>query len=140
MGNFWCVTPETDRLELEALGRPFWIDVVRELTVGEQRQVDTGGFRGGVQGAEGQRAADRQTEIAIDWKAQSFARSEVYIKDWSLADDKGNKLPIKRATIEALRQPVFQAIEDGLTKHIETQAALRKNAPSGDAGPRAISA
>ena len=141
MASMWCVDPERDRLDLEALGHPFWIDVKRELTVGEQRKVETAGFRGVVQGAETRRPGEAaSTEIAIDWRTQSFARTEVYLLDWSLADDKGNKLKISRDVVESLKQPVYAAIETGITAHVEAQAALIKNDPSSGSGPRAISA
>ena len=141
--NFWCVTPETDEVTIEVAGHQAKLWLKRELTVGEQREVDTAGFRsvGGLGGGR-QRAGGpaSEPEIMVDWKAQSFARTLAYVADWDMTDGKGNKLKIARATIESLRQSVHEAIEVAISAHIERQEALRKNVQSGESLPPAISA
>ena len=144
MSSKWTVTPETVRLDdLEWNGNAFWIEVKKDLTEGERRRVMTAGWKGVSGGGSNQpnRIGESapQTEITIDWAAQSLARTLVYLVDWSLADDKGNKLKPTRDTIEALHPGVFEAIEAGINKHVEARAQEKKATP-GAVELRAISA
>lgn len=138
MSSKWTVTPETDRLDVEILGEQCWIEVKRDLTIGEQKRVDTSGFRGMTgfgktddePGSIAEQERKQQTEISIDWRGQTFARTLTYLVDWSLADDKGNKLPCTgaagRATIEALHQDVYAAIEKAINEHVERRTREKK--------------
>ena len=113
--------------------QPFWIKLVRELSTGAARKVTTAGWTG-------MRAGPKdEPEIAIDWQRQSFARTEAYLKDWSLTDDDSKKLPITRESIEWLRQDVYAVIEAAITAHVEAMADQKK-VPSSTAEPEPTSA
>lgn len=135
--NFWCVSPDTTEVPFTATVRgesrtaKLWLK--NELTVGEEKESSMAGFRsfGKQQGREG-------AEVMVDWKSQSFARACAWIADWDLTDGRGNKLPIGRATVEALRGPVFDAMEAAINAHVEAMTDVKK-APSGDAPSSATS-
>ena len=134
MGNIWCVAPETEKLDLDFQGNPFWVQVKKQLNMGEKRKIETAGFRGmtGFTDNKQQRTdRERDTEISIDWRAQSFARMEMYLTAWSLDDGAGNVLPLtnKRDALEALRPEVYEVIEAGLNAHIERMDAAKKAEP-----------
>ena len=149
MGSVWSVKPETERLELEWTDdvgdvHPFWLEVKKRLNVGEDRKMTTAGFKSMSTAADvdsdGKRAADKRTaEINVDWQAQSFARSEIYITDWSLTDDKSVKLRVCREVIETFHPELFKVIEDGITRHVEAMVAAKK-ARAGAGRPSAMSA
>lgn len=145
MGNKWFVKPEVTRLDSECDGEPFWIEVKNNLTIGEKRRLETAGFRGmsGMVDAKQIRPGDapRSPEIGIDWRAMSFARTETWLTDWSLADDHDNKIPLtnKREVLEALRPEVYEAIENAISKHVDAQAEAKKP-KAGSLSPSAISA
>lgn len=142
MGNFWCVDPasNTEVLTLSYAGHEFKITVLRELTVGEQRAIETAGFHRMTMGGRRSQNQDDGAAIAVDWNKQSFARTLTYLKDWTLTDDKGNKLPISRDMIESLKTPVYEVIDAAITKHVEAMEELRKNAQTGDASQLPTSA
>lgn len=135
MASKWTVAPEPVRIDLEWNGEPFWIEIKKDLNEGERRRSATAGFRGmTVQG--GDRNADKPQEITIDWASQSLARTLAYLLDWNLLDDKGNKLPVKRDSIEALHPDVYDVIEKGINAHVEQRAAEKKStAAAGAAKP-----
>ena len=82
-----------------------------------------------------------QPEAQFDWTEYSFARAITYLTDWSLADDKGNKLPVTRPNIEALNQGVFEIIDRAIDQH-DTSVAEResKKTSAGGATPKPTSA
>ena len=134
--SVWTVKPEEVRLDLSYLApdgtaHPFWIKVKKYLNVGEERLVMTAGWRGMSRDDAGGASA-----IQIDWKAQTFARTEAYLRDWSLKDD-GHAL--HRDTIEALDSAVYGLIEDAITRHVEAMA-LEKKRPNSSDGPSTTSA
>lgn len=135
MSSIWTVKPEERTLDLswttsEGKAQPFWIRVKRHLTVGEERRVMTAGWKsvGGLVGG-GRGREQAEPEIKIDWRAQSFARTEAYLLDWSFEDDEKRKLPVTRDVIEALQPEVFKLIEDAITKHIEEMEQEKKASP-----------
>lgn len=109
---------------------PFWIKVKKFLTVGEERRVMTAGWRG-IRSGEG-------NEIRIDWKIQTFARTEAYLTDWSFTDDKDAKIPTSRESLEALSPEVYALIENAITEHV-VAVSQEKKVQSGNAGPSATS-
>ena len=149
MANFWCVepTPENvDVLELAYGGRDFKLWVKKELTIGEQRAVETAGFsrvstgakRGPVKAEDDD---DAGVDVKVDWKKQSFMRTLVYVTDWTLTDEAGNKMPITREVIETLRPAVFDVIEKALNAHVERVKAVQGNGPqAGASAPQQMSA
>lgn len=98
----------------------FWIKLKRALTVGEQRRIVTAGWRGMTSGS------GQGTEISIDWRQQTFARTEAYLVDWSLEDDNHNKLPVTRDVIESLSEDVYGLIETAINEHVAAMAQEKK--------------
>ena len=150
MSSIWQVATETDRIDgLDYRGQAFWVEVKRDLNKGEQQRVATSGFKGMVPSVGDGRGARRgepaaEPSILVDWAAQTFARVLEYLVDWSLADDKGNKLPLepaarKRESVETLHPEVYDLIEKAITAHVERRE-IEKKVPSGEPRPRAISA
>ena len=149
MASKWTVRPDTRKLELEWTDEdgnvePFWIDVKKHLTVGEEKRSMTAGFRSMSTSKKAQTGAKDEdaagsTEIQVDWQAQSFARTETYLTDWSLLDEKNVKLKLCREVIESLHPGVFKVIEDGITAHVEAMEQEKKRKGSGN-GPQALSA
>jgi hypothetical protein len=139
----WCVSADADEIPVQLPGpdgalyeHKLWLK--RELSVGEQRDVETSGFRS-VRGFTPDKARPGEAadpSIQIDWRAQSFARAVAYLTNWTLADENGNKLPVARATVEALRPPVFDAIEAAINAHVEARPEARGKATGGPS-PRA---
>ena len=128
MANKWTVTPETARLDLKDPidGELFWVSVKKRLTIGETKFVQTAGLKS-VSGFQGRTAGDdREMSMNIDWKRQSIARTLMYVVDWSLADDKGTKLKVQPDVIESLRPELYEAIENGITEHVEAMEAEKK--------------
>lgn len=144
MGNPWTVAPEVVEIPLEwtdptGVARSFWVKIKKFLTVGEERVVQTAGWKGvtGMGGGEGATGAD--AEIRIDWKQTSFARAMSYLVDWSLEDDKHNRMPLSMNSLQALHPEVFELIENAITKHLEAMAAEKK-ARTGSSAPAPTSA
>lgn len=130
MSNPWCPAPESVTKNLswtspsgETL--PFWIKIKKFLNVGEKRRVETAGWKG-VTGLGGGGGASENAEIRIDWKGQSFARSEAYLIDWSLEDDKHNRMPLNRNSLEALHDEVFDLIENAISEHVKEMDEEKK--------------
>lgn len=130
--SVWTVKPLTTQYDLVFVPeggdpKPFWVKLARRLNVGEKRALQTAGWSGMRQGGDG-------TEINVDWTRMTFARVETYLKDWSLQDDDGNKLPLTAETIRTLDEGVYELIEGAVSQHV---AALEeeKKIPSGSAEP-----
>lgn len=122
--SVWVVKPEEVKYDCvftadNGTANPFWIKVKKRLTVGEQRRVMTAGWRGMRSGEVEPDGTQGRTEIQIDWKTQTFARTEVYLADWSLSDDKGDKIPIKREAIESLHEDLYAVIETAINAHVK---------------------
>lgn len=126
MGSKWTVAPATVRVELEILGEPCWLTLKRELSIGEQRRANTAGFRGMTGFGKDAEGEAKETEIGIDWRGQTFARTMEWLVDWSLTDDEGNKLKVSRPVVEALRQDVYGPIEQAINAHVEALEKEKK--------------
>lgn len=129
MGNPWTVAPETVVINLTwndpaGVAREFWVKIKKYLNVGEERMVQTAGWKGvsGMGGGEGA----GETEIRIDWKATSFARATAYLVDWNLEDDKHNRMPLTTASLMALHAEVFELIENAISEHIKAASEEKK--------------
>lgn len=135
--SVWFVKPEEVQIDLsytapDGTAYPFWIKVKKYLTVGEQRRVMTAGWKGMRSGG----AVEGGQEIQIDWKVQTFARTEAFLTAWSFGE--GKDAP-SRASIEALHSDVYTVIENAINAHV---AAIEeeKKVPSGSAALSATSA
>lgn len=145
MANMWYVSPDTEKLDLHYNGTPFWITIKKQLTVGEKRKLETAGFRGMTSPQGASRRDERATTIDINWQAISFARAEMYLVDWSLADDRGMRLSLqnKRDALEQLHPEVFEVIENAISKYVEAAEEAKKartGSVSGEPGPSETSA
>lgn len=143
MGSIWTVAPETTRLDANWQGHAFWLDVKRQLTEGERRRVAMAGFKGMSGFSQAQQPtrtgeSPRETSLDIDWVSQSFTRTLTWVVDWSLSDEKGNKLALRRDTLEALHPGVYEAIEAAINAHVEAMEQEKK-APTGGRKLKAIS-
>lgn len=130
----WFVQPEVDVLELEWEGHPFKLWVKRDLTIGEERAMmkSVSKVKQAVKGGKGDGPTLGEAEGAsadFDWTEYSFSRVLTYVTDWDMADDKGNKLKINRATISNFQRDLFEIIDNAIDQHATKQGEL-KNAKS----------
>ena len=109
--------PETTRIELSDED---WIDIKVELSAGEQRRVNTAGFESMHQ-KEGERPVFDLSLHNVDLR-----RVTAYLTDWSLVDDKQNKMKISQPMIEALPDDVFEIISNAISAHVEKRDAAKK--------------
>jgi hypothetical protein len=121
--SIWVVKPEEKKLDLVYVSPggqsyPFWVRIKKFLTVGEQRRVMTAGWRGMSTGKKDEDGNSAQ-EISIDWKTQTFARTETYLIAWSIEGDDTKPLPITRETIESLNPEVYAVIDAAITAHVK---------------------
>lgn len=137
--SIWTIKPEEKRVDLkwtdpDGTVHDFWIKLKKKLTVGEERRIQTAGWKGVANFGGGRNAhgEERAPEINIDWRQQSFARTETYVTDWSLADENDTKLPLTTDTIESLDPDLFKIIEQAITDHVEAVAQEKKQSSGGD--------
>lgn len=110
------VSPETVRIDL---GNGDWIEVKKELTVGEEMRFRSAGLQ----------KANGKAEVDIDWTAMAFARVEAYLVDWSARGKDDKPVKVERSAIEALDSESFAAIDTAIQAHMAAVAAAKK-APS----------
>lgn len=108
------VAPETVRIDL-ADGD--WIEIKKELTVGEHRRYLASGFK---------RAASGGDEIEVDWGVRSLSLVEAYLVGWSARDKDGKPVSVTRQAIEKLASEDFDAIADAIRAHMEAHEAAKK--------------
>ena len=120
MPSPWTVAPEETKIDLVwkdgETDREFWIKVKKRLSIGESRSTmkSISRVRSVLQG-QGKEA--ERPEAQFDWTEYSFARAITYLLDWSFADDNGNKIPLKRSTIESLHPALFDVIDEAINSH-----------------------
>ncbi len=120
MPSPWTVSPEETKIDLtwkdEEIDREFWIKVKKRLSIGESRSTMKSISRvRSILPGQGQEA--ERPEAQFDWTEYSFARAMTYLLDWSFADDNGNKIPLKRSTIESLHPALFDVIDTAINDH-----------------------
>jgi hypothetical protein len=129
MSNPWSVEPEEEKIELvwkdDDIEREFWIMVKKRLTIGESRRMlkSISKVHSKLKSQGGEAEAP---EASFDWTEYSFARAMTYMIDWSLADDKGNKMQLNRSNLESLNQTVFDIIDKAIDQH-DTNVAGRES-------------
>lgn len=148
MGSVWSVKTDTRKIDLvftdpDGVEHAFWIHVKRYLTIGEARRSQVAGF-GAVRTEQrkderGRPLTDQASEIQVNWTSQSFARTEVYLADWSLEDDQGKRMKLGRDVIESLSAEVYALIENAITAHI-VEMEDEKKARAGSSKPLTMSA
>lgn len=137
----WTVKPTTRTIPLMTPDlpgippEPFEIVVARRLSIGEERAVITGGWRG----MSGTHGSGEDARIDIDWQRQTFARTMAYVKDWTLKEDDGAKLPLNSDTVKSLHPELFSVIENAITEHIALMDEEKK-VPNGSSKPEPTSA
>jgi hypothetical protein len=115
------VTPDSVRL---SISDGDWIEVKKELNVGEQRRI----FARLVKSMEvGQ-------TVKLD--PEQVGRSKVveYLIGWSLTDAKGKPVPVTEGAIDSMDADTFKEIREAIEAHEETQDAAREAAKNAQAG------
>lgn len=107
------VSPETVRIDL---GSGDWIEVKKELTVGEDFAYRTAGM--------GRRKGEDAVEI--DWSERALARVLAYLVAWS------EKPKISRASISSLASEDFMRIDGAILGHMTAMESEKNaSAPNG---------
>jgi hypothetical protein len=101
-----------------------WVEIKKELTVGEDRRYRTAGMNRMRAEKTDSKGETPLPSIEVDFAYMAIARVEAYLVDWS-ADRKLN-----RASIEALAKEDFEEIDDLVQAHIAEQEQAAKNVPS----------
>jgi hypothetical protein len=115
------VRPETVRLTLPD-GE--WLEVAKELTAGEYRDVVAAQFKDA-------HAGERPL---IDRKQLGVSRILAYVKEWSFVDAKGDPLPITADWLLKFDQPTFADVMAAVDAHddaCEKAIESRKNDRAG---------
>lgn len=104
---------KADRVRLPLSGDD-WIEIKRELTIGELKRVQTAGFTGLRPEGEG-----RDAQVMIQWHEVELARAEAYLLAWSFTDEDDHPVPLTRAAIESLNEHAFKEISEAIKGHLE---------------------
>lgn len=118
------VDPEVIRLPLDLPEQPdAWIEVKRELTVGELRRMQAAGITY-MSGADTAAASGDQSDVkmGIDMARMALAKAQAFIVDWNLRGKDGKEVPYKPSTVPNLKEAVFAKIEAAIDQHRELQA------------------
>ena len=133
MSSFWTVTPnKVKRIELDFLGRPFWIEVKEELTSGERTRIDASGISSYSRRADAPSDGDDMTlamQMNVNLELAKFTKMSVWLAAWSLTDDDGAALPRSVETLRALKDGLGEIIEAAIDAHAkEVREAGKKPA------------
>ena len=118
MGSIWTVTPESVRYELTWGEHTFWVDVKKELNAGEEKKLIAMGLRSWTQRGD-------EMELNTSFDAAVIGKVWLWVADWSLTDDKGQKLPRNFDTVKALNTEVFGIIERQVDEHAKAVEAKK---------------
>ena len=105
------VVPELVKIDLPGGD---WIEVKKELTVGEEKRYRTASLRRTYNVGKG------DEELQIDWGSMAFARVEAYVVNWSASQ------PFSHSALEALSSEDFEAIDDAVQAHIASSKEEKK--------------
>ncbi len=106
------VTPESVRLDLTDGA---WIEVKKDLTVGEEKRYRASGLGGMGGGA-----------VGVDWEAMAFSRADAYLVDWSAKDAKGKDIKLTPQAIRDLDVESFNEIDAAIMAHIGRRTEEKK--------------
>lgn len=113
----------------------FWIEVKRDLTAGEEKQITGAAFRRASRSAEDGESS--RLAFDLDYGLAAFTKVAAYLKDWNLPGPDGKTVDIasSRTKADALRNlkpAVFAAIEQA----IDTFVLARREEKKVPAGPK----
>ncbi|MDD5366936.1 MAG: hypothetical protein PHR30_16485 [Gallionellaceae bacterium] len=108
-----------------------WIEVKRELNVGEARRIAERSSRA---------VTDPETgKSIVEADLNQLAVLETYITNWSFVDKRGVQTKPSAASIKAIDQNTFLEIVLALSKHVATVREAQESDPT-EAAPNPISA
>jgi len=107
------VEPDTTRLELTD---DDWIEVKSRLDFGERNALASAGLK-----QQGTLSNGGSPEFTIDLAAYKIERMLAYLVEWSFRDRDGDRVPVTRATVNALDPDTADEIDAALDAHIEAQ-------------------
>jgi len=85
-----------------------WIEVKRELNIGEHKRLDAAGVRYQLFGPP-----------IVDWEAYHIGRAAVWLTAWSFRNAEDRPVELTIDAIRALDQETFNEIQTALTAHID---------------------
>jgi hypothetical protein len=112
------VQPSVVRL---ALSNDDWLDVRRELTVGEQRK------------AMAKTISTMRADGRIEPNMEMIGKAEIsaYIVDWSFVDANGKSVPFSESALDNLTPADYSEVDTVVRAHIAAVEDERKKAESG---------
>jgi hypothetical protein len=128
------VTSATERFDL-ADGD--WVEIKRELSVGERKKLE-GSPLNRVYPGENAAKNSADVEMGIDWGRYFMTKLQVYIVAWSFRDEQGNPVKVTPDAIANLDEDTADEIDQLLTIH-EAKLADQKKGRSIGTRPEVIS-
>jgi hypothetical protein len=115
-----------DRLPL---GDGDWIEVKKQLSIGEVQTIERAGMRDYHQ-VRGEQPA--QPRIDVDLNAYALVRNFMWLADWSFRDADDKPVALTISAVAALEPETFTEIEDAISAHIT--AIAKAKTPAAPAG------
>jgi hypothetical protein len=116
------VSAETARLDLSDGD---WVEVKGRLGVAEEKKIQSAIFRG-VQGIQGLGGPKKDVELRVDTSMAYMIKLKTYLVDWSFEDEKGKRVKVTEAAIEALDEDTADEIMKVLDAYLEAQKEERE--------------
>lgn len=114
----------TERIDLPELG--IWIEVRKELSVGERRRIFSDAFKGQTDVGGGQ----MRTEY--DARKLTFGLVSSHIVDWNASQEQDGKIvpvPYNHDALEGLTSEAYDVIEKAVDKYTEASKKSLGEAP-----------
>jgi hypothetical protein len=109
------VVPETVRINLSD---DEWIEVKKELNVGEERRHFSL--------ASVSTVIDGRVVEHTDWSMYEILRAQLWMTKWHVHDENGEVPPLSLDAIKALTVDVFEEINQAIISHATEQAEIKK--------------
>lgn len=106
------VVPETVKLPLS---EGDWIEVKRELNVGERKQLEAAGVK-----------HNMFTPPEVNWAEYHIARVGIWLTDWSFRDVNDKPKPLSLDAVKSLDEETFEEIQKALDEHIRRLEEAKK--------------
>lgn len=127
------VSPETVRINLNdgPSGEKNWIEIKKELTIGEEKKFRAAGMKNVRPGGDA-------SAIEIDWSEMAIARVDAYLVDWSATrpdpknKDKFVAVPVTPQAIKSLSAEDFEEIDTAIQAHMTAEADRKKEKAGGE--------